>query len=516
MKEQSTSLPHRSRGSLRPPPGLKYRILKARPELGLRRAKIAYLADAGNHRIARVDLSGRVAVVSTFAGTPGVSGFKDGKKGEARFNGPMSIAMTKDGVLFVADTRNHAIRRVTPDGVVTTLIGGAGAALPAENKSDLLAMNDQDPSFWPQVEAPFNQTVVLEPLHLRVTSGQDLVVGEGWSKTLVRLDLGTGRVHKLLRIPRAYDVRRFDIDIRGHDGPVDGIVLAKSGASENDDLFWYPLEDNMDASKEVLMVSQRWVGHSVTNTYPHSVAIHDTEGRMLISSHNRGPMAIRRVRPSDPAPPRPEGGTEGDTPYARGRQVFADGPSGLPWGSRPALAALFGWNGAHDLGGVLPRFEDLVALTDVELAAYIQGGMGGSTARPEISGQDLAGLIYFLRYSALAGRGAPPSAKTIEQNLEGASLYWPNDRRAPEVRSIQVTRIEDTKVEITWRTDEPSISGVRYGPTNYYGMHSALGLQYAKEHTAIIDELVQGVSYHFAIFAKDQQGNFVRTRDQRF
>ena len=85
-----------------------------------------YVADTGNHAIRKITAAG---VVSTFAGTIGTSGTANGTGTAARFNSPGSITIDGAGALYVADTGNHAIRKITSAGVVTTLAGGtAGAA----------------------------------------------------------------------------------------------------------------------------------------------------------------------------------------------------------------------------------------------------------------------------------------------------------------------------------------------------------------------------------------------------
>jgi sugar lactone lactonase YvrE len=77
------------------------------------------VADAGQaHRIRRVSPDGHV---STLAG--GVRGFADGAGDRAQFSTPSGLALAADGTVYVADTGNHAIRRITPDGVVTTVAG---------------------------------------------------------------------------------------------------------------------------------------------------------------------------------------------------------------------------------------------------------------------------------------------------------------------------------------------------------------------------------------------------------
>jgi len=79
-----------------------------------------YVADGSNNRIRRVTVSGQV---STIAGT-GDKGANDGQGASARFSGPDAIAEDANGNLYVADTVNNRIRKITPAAVVTTLAGG--------------------------------------------------------------------------------------------------------------------------------------------------------------------------------------------------------------------------------------------------------------------------------------------------------------------------------------------------------------------------------------------------------
>jgi hypothetical protein len=84
-----------------------------------------YVADTDNNEIRKVTAAG---VVSTLAGLAGASGSSDGTGSAALFNGPSGIAVDATGNLYVADTLNHTIRKITSAGVVTTIAGVAGAS----------------------------------------------------------------------------------------------------------------------------------------------------------------------------------------------------------------------------------------------------------------------------------------------------------------------------------------------------------------------------------------------------
>jgi sugar lactone lactonase YvrE len=79
-----------------------------------------YVADRGNHTIRKVSPEG---AVTTLAGSAGQAGSADGTGSVARFNYPLSVAVDSAGNVYVADTDNDLIRRVTANGVVTTLAG---------------------------------------------------------------------------------------------------------------------------------------------------------------------------------------------------------------------------------------------------------------------------------------------------------------------------------------------------------------------------------------------------------
>jgi streptogramin lyase len=84
----------------------------------------AYVADTVNSTIRKITPAG---VVTTFAGLAGSTGSSNGTGSAARFNGPVAVAIDSIGNIFVADTNNSTIRKITPARVVSTFAGLAGS-----------------------------------------------------------------------------------------------------------------------------------------------------------------------------------------------------------------------------------------------------------------------------------------------------------------------------------------------------------------------------------------------------
>jgi len=114
--------------------------------LALDRKGNLYVADTGNHAIRKIAADG---TVTTLAGN-GIAGNADGKGAQAQFNGPVGVAVDAEGVVYVADTYNDRVRRIAPDGMVSTLAGGAlpgfvdgqGAVAMFDTPTGLVALAD--------------------------------------------------------------------------------------------------------------------------------------------------------------------------------------------------------------------------------------------------------------------------------------------------------------------------------------------------------------------------------------
>ncbi|MFJ8584886.1 RICIN domain-containing protein [Streptomyces sp. NPDC093595] len=80
-----------------------------------------YIADHNNHRIRKVTADGKI---STFAGTGEAGSEGDGAAAKsAQLNGPHAVAVDSAGVVYIADTGNHRVRKVAADGEISTVAG---------------------------------------------------------------------------------------------------------------------------------------------------------------------------------------------------------------------------------------------------------------------------------------------------------------------------------------------------------------------------------------------------------
>jgi sugar lactone lactonase YvrE len=123
-----------------------------------------YVADTGNHTIRKITSGG---VSSTLAGSAGSFGSADGTQDGARFNAPTGIAVDASGNLYVADSNNHTIRQVTSAGVVTTLAGWAG--------------------MWGSTDGSGTSALFFEPSGISIDASGNLYVLDCGNSTLRKL-----------------------------------------------------------------------------------------------------------------------------------------------------------------------------------------------------------------------------------------------------------------------------------------------------------------------------------------
>ncbi len=135
-----------------------------------------FVADEDNQRIRKVTPSGEV---STFAGN-GNAGFVDGQGVAAEFNHPVDVIVDPQGNLYVADNRNWAIRKISPDGLVSSILKG-----PIFEYPNAVAAGENEELFI--TGEPYNLVSGLNPsgvLDIRIgfpndLEGQGYVDGDG-------------------------------------------------------------------------------------------------------------------------------------------------------------------------------------------------------------------------------------------------------------------------------------------------------------------------------------------------
>jgi alpha-tubulin suppressor-like RCC1 family protein/sugar lactone lactonase YvrE len=101
------------------------------------RGTTVYFSDTGNHRVRAIYQDGSI---HTIAGD-GVAGYSgdSGPAIAARLNSALGLAIDSDGTLYIADTGNHRIRIVTPDGVISTVAGNGIAGFAGDGASAITA-----------------------------------------------------------------------------------------------------------------------------------------------------------------------------------------------------------------------------------------------------------------------------------------------------------------------------------------------------------------------------------------
>src|SRR6266404_3910839 len=115
--------------------------------LAIDRLGNVYIADPNNHRVRRVNAAG---IMQTVAGTgyPGFSG-DGGPAAQARLNAPYGMAADGAGNLYIADLGNNRVRKISPDGVISTVAGSGQPASGGDGGTALAA----------QLNAPRNLAV---------------------------------------------------------------------------------------------------------------------------------------------------------------------------------------------------------------------------------------------------------------------------------------------------------------------------------------------------------------------
>ncbi|HXE80550.1 MAG TPA: SMP-30/gluconolactonase/LRE family protein [Vicinamibacterales bacterium] len=261
-----------------------------------------YVADTGNHAIRRVDPNGSV---TTVAGS-GRPGYRDGPAAGAMFNGPVGLAIADDGAIYVADTYNDRIRRISPDGIVTT-VAGAGTPGYADGAAS---------------SAQFDT-----PCGIAIDSRGALIVADTNNHVLRRVDLERATVSTILPIPMGSD----DVSLFR---PI-GVAVARDDAMVAADRRGRLVQVMPDGFARVLAGSRPDFGDGIGTAAgffnPTGLAV-DPEGALLVA--DAGNYLVRRVAPIALYPPDPPRSPLAPSPAAAASQLV---PYPLPWPLLPQL-----------------------------------------------------------------------------------------------------------------------------------------------------------------------------------
>jgi sugar lactone lactonase YvrE len=164
-----------------------------------------YVADSGNHAIRKISNSG---IVTTLAGQVSVSGSADGMGAFARFKGPKAVAVDADENVYVADTGNHTIRKISPNGTVTTLAGQPGVQGSLDGQAGLARFNSPSGISFDPVE---DRLIVADTSNhiLRALSTQ------GYVSTLAGSPMVSGAIDGPASSARFYNPSGIAVDVSG-------------------------------------------------------------------------------------------------------------------------------------------------------------------------------------------------------------------------------------------------------------------------------------------------------------
>jgi hypothetical protein len=532
-----------------------------------RNQNILYLPSLLDHIIIKVDMTGwpgTPATVSLWAGQNGVAGHANGSPLSATFNNPSSCVMDSSGNLYIADQGNCLIRKITTTsagvaGTVSTVVGQVGAPTAVQAQTSPLTYS---PTSTINFSAP---AYIVYPSCIRINSTGGLCIYEPITYNCRRIDLGTSTVHYL----GAYDNGSqrgvgsdatgwgwLGIDKIGNVGPVDDAILAIPGGDLQDGTWRvsttntpYSASYFAGAGFQLFTSSARGGQFPKVFHYNWAIEISSLQGKMWTSGlQAMGVATCRLLNVNDPPALANTEWYTVNSGYAifltgtctcRGAKVnyfpqtgqLPPGNNTWPWELRPSFWAIRGGFGAGHLGvfSGANTFDEMHATytTDAALGAYIQSGMGSSVPRPEITGNDLRDLIYFIRINTAAGSNYPTAVTPGADDADTGNF--------PTITSISAVRNANTaiasSITVSWTTNKPTIgfaaggspAQALLGSWPIFSPVENMTVPYSSDgptggglhHSATINNLPLGVSpIHYIVQVRDMAGNAAYTNDQ--
>jgi hypothetical protein len=496
-----------------------------------------------------------------YAGTVDTPGYVDGSALSAQFNFPHSIIMADGtgnggpaGTMYVADLNNGYIRKIapgaglgSPGGTVSTLVGkgnvGEAVYVPAVDG------NPDGNIYAPIGSQPFTSCYTELPACIRFTSNRNIVLSEQANLSIRLIDLGAQKITRIGIFEQSFGTLAtsaytlwtwLDVDSKGTCGPVDDIITLKgTGRSAQD---YYRI--SLDGSYSQVFENGDWhlreasAGYTVLGMghYSWAFAFGNKQGRMIsYGFQNVAPFITRILQPGDPttvgfANVDYYGLAAGNNAWDLGTSLYFDANQRLiyqfPWGSRPPFISLRGQSGVQHMGcfpgantteEIFAKFTtigdfDSFHPNDGTLTGYIQGGMGGTVPRPELTGNPLRYMFHYMQRNT--PHGSYPTPVTVPP------LY--PDNTPPVISNLTVTRLSPTSIRFTWNTNKPTIGYAMAGSANQqafvpasmpYNIFSPIEGNYGTSHNVTITGLPKSSPIHYSVLSKDFSGNSAYTAD---
>jgi len=257
-----------------------------------------YVADSKNHTIRKLTLTGTNWVVTTLAGTAGSIGSADGAGADARFAGPGALSVDSAGMLYVLDVENGTIRKVTPNGMVTTLAGLTG--------------------LYGSADGPGSTARFTGPSAVAVDSGGNVYVADRVNHT-IRKVTPAGELTTLAGLAGSGGYANGTGALARFDGPA-GVAVDSAGNVYVADTFNFVVRKVTPTGVVTTLAglatadadSVDGTGSNARFSYPHGVAV-DSKGNVYVAESPYN--SIRKVTPNGVvttlAGPGGNGGTPG-------------------------------------------------------------------------------------------------------------------------------------------------------------------------------------------------------------
>ncbi len=272
---------------------------------------VVYVADTENHAIRKISTSGEVTIL---AGSPGLGGIQDGTGTGARFYRPMGIAVDASGTVYVADTGNHTVRMITSAGVVTRVAGRA--------------------SFAGYVDGGVSQSMLSSPMGLALAADGSVWVAD--SNNFVLRKLSAGILSTIAGVGRQSDLVNGQGSVARLRGPI-GLTADGEGS-----VYFSELSSQCIRKCTAGGLVSAWAGvpnspGAVDGAYaevkfyqPAGLAM-DGQGNLYVADSGNSTIRMGKAAPSNPilAVLRPRQVTESTFPVPVADLVVASDPAGM-------------------------------------------------------------------------------------------------------------------------------------------------------------------------------------------